>query len=202
MIIGLTGGIASGKSTVARFLGDLGAHVIDADKLGHNAYISGSEAFDLVVAAFGTETVGSEGEIDRKVLGSKVFGDASVLKKLTDIVWPAIKEMASQEIQEVRYHNPRKTIILEAAVLIEAGWQDLVDEVWSTVVDREIAIDRASSRDGTDRSQIEARIDSQLSNEERTSEASKVIDNSGSEEALEGQVEALWAKIKADAGDS
>ncbi len=192
MIIGLTGGIASGKSTVAQQLGQLGAHVIDADKLGHNAYVSGSEAFDLVVSAFGNDTVGSDGEIDRKVLGSKVFGNAESLKKLTDIVWPAIKQMATQEILSVKEQRPERVIVLEAAVLFEAGWEDIVDEVWSTIVDREVAIERASNRDGTDRSQVEARIDAQISNEERKEKADRLIDNSGSEADLQAQVKQIW----------
>ena len=192
MIIGLTGGIASGKSTVAQLLGQLGAHVIDADKLGHNAYVSGSEAFDLVVSVFGGDTVGSDGEIDRKVLGSKVFGNAESLKKLTDIVWPAIKQMAAQEILSVKEQRPEQVIVLEAAVLFEAGWEDIVDEVWSTIVDREVAIERASSRDGTDRSQVQARIDAQISNEERKEKADRLIDNSGTEVDLHAQVKQIW----------
>ena len=192
MIIGLTGGIASGKSTVAQQLEQLGAHVIDADKLGHNAYVSGSEAFDLVVSVFGGDTVGSDGEIDRKVLGSKVFGNAESLKKLTDIVWPAIKQMATQEILSVKEQRPEQVIVLEAAVLFEAGWEDIVDEVWSTIVDREVAIERASNRDGTDRSQVEARIDAQISNEERKEKADRLIDNSGSEADLQAQVKQIW----------
>ena len=192
MIIGLTGGIASGKSTVAQLLGQLGVHVIDADKLGHNAYVSGSEAFDLVVSVFGGDTVGSDGEIDRKVLGTKVFGNAESLKKLTDIVWPAIKQMAAQEILSVKEQRPEQVIVLEAAVLFEAGWEDIVDEVWSTIVDREVAIERASSRDGTDRSQVQARIDAQISNEERKEKADRLIDNSGSEADLQAQVKQIW----------
>ena len=192
MIIGLTGGIASGKSTVAQQLGQLGAHVIDADKLGHNAYVSGSEAFDLVVSVFGGDTVGSDGEIDRKVLGSKVFGNAESLKKLTDIVWPAIKQMATQEILSVKEQRPEQVIVLEAAVLFEAGWEDIVDEIWSTIVDREVAIERASNRDGTDRSQVQARIDAQISNEERKEKADRLIDNSGSEADLQAQVKQIW----------
>ena len=195
MIIGLTGGIASGKSTVTQLLAKLGAHVIDADKLGHNAYVSGSDAFNLVVSAFGSDTVGSDGEIDRKVLGSKVFDTPESLKKLTDIVWPAIKKMATQEIQSVKNQRPEQVIVLEAAVLFEAGWEDIVDEVWSTIVDRELAIERASNRDGTDRSQVEARIDAQISNEERSDKADRLIDNSGSETDLQTQVKQIWKAL-------
>ena len=195
MIIGLTGGIASGKSTAAKLLGELGAHVIDADKLGHNAYVKGSDAFNSVVSVFGQDTVGDDGEIDRKVLGSKVFGSPESLKKLTDIVWPAIKKMAQQEIESVRAQQPKQAIVLEAAVLFEAGWEDIVDEVWSTLVDREVAIERATNRDGSDREQVEARIDAQLTNEERAEKADRLIKNSGSEEDLAERVKALWKEV-------
>ena len=195
MIIGLTGGIASGKSTAANLLGELGAHVIDADKLGHNAYVKGSDAFNSVVSVFGQDTVGDDGEIDRKVLGSKVFGSPESLKKLTDIVWPAIKKMAQQEIESVRAQQPKQVIVLEAAVLFEAGWEDIVDEVWSTLVDREVAIERATNRDGSDREQVEARIDAQLTNEERAKKADRLIKNSSSEEDLAERVKALWKEV-------
>ncbi len=195
MIIGLTGGIASGKSTAAKCLGDWGAHVIDADKLGHRAYLKGSPAFHAVVAQFGVEIVGDDGEIDRRALGAKVFGDAARLQQLTDIVWPAIREMAAQEIQRVRAQEPQRVVVLEAAVLLEAGWQDLVDEVWATVVDRGVAVARACARDGVEPAAVEARIDAQLSNAERAAAAQQVIDNSGAPAALTAQLEQLWAQL-------
>ncbi len=199
MVIGLTGGIASGKSTAARRFGEWGAHVIDADKLGHRAYLKDSAAYHAVVAAFGDDVVGEDGEIDRRVLGGKVFGNPEKLQQLTDIVWPAIRDMAATEIAGVRAAEPGRVIVLEAAVLIEAGWQDLVDEIWVTVVDREVAIERATARDGSDRTAVEARIDAQLTNEARISAADRVIDNSGSAAALEEQLADLWQQIGASA---
>ena len=197
MVIGLTGGIASGKSTAAQRFGEWGAHVIDADKLGHRAYLKDSAAYHAVVATFGEDVVAEDGEIDRRVLGGKVFGSPEKLKQLTDIVWPAIRDMAATEIAGVRAAEPERVIVLEAAVLIEAGWQDLVDEIWVTVVDREVAIERATARDGSDRAAVEARIDAQLTNEARVSTADRVIDNSGSAEALENQLANLWQQIGA-----
>ena len=105
--------------------------------------------------------------------------------------------MAAAEIDAVRADDPNQTIVLEAAVLLEAGWQDLVDEIWVTVVDREVAISRATSRDGSDRAAVEARIDAQLSNDERIAAADRVIDNSGSAEALEAQLSDLWSTLGA-----
>ncbi len=195
MIIGLTGGIASGKSTVAKTLGSFGAYVIDADKLGHSAYVKGTKAFDQVVAAFGESVVGDDGEVDRRALGSKVFGNEAGLKQLTDIVWPAIRAMAQKEIDDALSADPSRPVVLEAAVLIEADWLDLVDQVWVTVVDPAVAIARACARDNLDPAAVQARLDAQLSNEQRRSHANQVIDNSADEHQLLQQVEALWASI-------
>ena len=128
-VICLTGGIASGKSSAAKFLGEKGALLIDADKLGHRVYDPGTEGFTKVVAQFGEDIVSAEGEIDRKVLGGKVFGDPDGLKKLTDIVWPEIRKLAEAEIAESKATNPERVVVLEAAVLFEAGWQDIGDQV-------------------------------------------------------------------------
>lgn len=195
MIIGLTGGIASGKSTAAKRLGEWGAHVIDADKLGHRAYLPDTAAFHAVVATFGDDTIGEDGEIDRRVLGGKVFGNPDKLKQLTDIVWPAIRELAAKEIAAVRSNEPNRVIVLEAAVLLEAGWQDLVDQIWATVVDREVAMTRAAARDGVDPEAVAARIDAQISNDERRAAAQQVIDNSGNEAELEAQLKRLWSEL-------
>ena len=196
LIIGLTGGIASGKSTVAKALQNCGALVIDADKLGHRAYIKGSEAFHQVVAQFGEDVVGPDGEVDRRALGAKVFGEGGSLKQLTDIVWPAIQDMAAKEINESLTANPDTVVILEAAVLIEAGWQSLVDEIWVTTVDPEVAIERASARDGVDAASVQARIDAQISNAERSAEARVVIDNSKDEAHLLKQLAERWHDLQ------
>jgi len=195
LIIGLTGGIASGKSTAAKILGTWGAYVIDADKLGHRAYLKDTPAFHQVVATFGEDTIGEDGEIDRRALGGKVFGKPEKLKQLTDIVWPSIRALAAIEIRDAQASEPERTIVLEAAVLIEANWQDLVDEIWVTVVEREVAIERASVRDDTDAAAVEVRIDSQLSNPERTASAQQVIDNSSTPEHLEARLQNLWSQI-------
>ncbi len=194
-VIGLTGGIASGKSTAAKHLTQLGAHVIDADKLGHRAYEPGTAAHAAVGAAFGAEVVGADGRIDRKVLGAKVFGKPDALKRLTDIVWPEIRRLAEAEIADVRRREPSRVIVLEAAVLFEARWEDAVDEIWVVVVARETAIARAMGRDGADRAAIERRIDSQLGNDERRARADVVIDNSGDEAALVRQLDEQWARL-------
>ena len=196
-IIALTGGIASGKSTAARYLKELGAHVIDADLLGHRAYEPGSPAHAQVVAAFGQDVLAEDGSIARKVLGGKVFGKPDQLKKLTDIVWPAIRTLAEEEIARVRRENKVHVVLLEAAVLFEAGWEIVGDEVWVNIVDREVAIERTMLRDKLPREAIEARLNSQLTNAERTARADHVIDNNGTQEAMLAQLREHWQRINA-----
>ena len=198
IVIGLTGGIAAGKSTVARLLADRGAVVVDADKLGHRVYARGQPAFAKVVAAFGQDVVGEDGEIDRKALGAKVFGDAGELRRLTDIVWPAILELAQAELAAAR--AAKATVaVLEAAVLIEANWQRAVDEVWAVAIPPALAVARASARDGVDAAAAQARIDAQLANAERAAHAQVVIDNAGSADSLRAQVDAQWQRLEAAA---
>ena len=195
VIIGLTGGIASGKSTAARHLGSLGAHVIDADRLGHRAYEPGTGAHQAVIEAFGEEVRGADGHIDRKRLGAKVFGDAAALGRLTDIVWPEIRRLAQAEIAGAQAARPDGVVVLEAAVLLEAGWQDAVDETWVVSVDRATALNRAMQRDGANAAVVEARIDAQLANAEREAQADVVFDNSGAEAQLIAQLDAAWHRV-------
>ena len=194
-IIGLTGGMASGKSTVARRLKELGAHVVDADQLGHRAYAPGTRGFSKVVAAFGEEVLTADGSVDRQRLGGKVFSDSTELKKLTDIVWPEIRRLANAEITAQRAANPDGLIVLEAAVLVEAGWGRGLDEIWVVVVDPECAIERAVARGGLNAGEARVRLRTQISNAERRRHADLVIDNSGSFDRLRAQVDAEWRRI-------
>ena len=194
-IICLTGGMASGKSTAARFLKEQGAHVIDADVLGHRTYEPGSPAHAEVVATFGPDVRAPDGRIDRKALGAKVFRKPEALRKLTHIVWPAIRRLAETEIAKVRAAGTPKVIVLEAAVLFEAGWQDLGDEIWVVIVERPVAIARAMHRDNMPRATAEARLDAQLSNAERTARADVVIDNNGTPEAMLKALRGHWQRV-------
>ncbi len=195
IVIGLTGGIASGKSTVARLLGERGARVLDADLLGHRAYEPGTEAHAAVAAAFGADVVDAEGRIDRRALGAKVFGRPDELDRLTGIVWPEIRRLARAEIERISAADPAAVIVLEAAVLLEAGWEDLVDEVWVVGVEPEVAVSRAVARGGLDADAVRARIAAQLGNAERKARADRVLDNGGDEAALAREVDAAWAAV-------
>lgn len=188
----LTGGLASGKSTASHYLSKKGAYIIDADKLGHRVYDPGTQAYRKVIDTFGEDIVMDDSHIDRKKLGAIVFGNPAELTRLTDIVWPEIRRLAELEISGYQALDPEGVVVLEAAVLFEAGWDDVGDAVWVVIVDREVAIERAMTRDGANREAVEQRLDSQLSNEARATRATVVIDNNRDQAAMMRQLEAAW----------
>jgi dephospho-CoA kinase len=194
-IIGLTGGIASGKSTASERLKELGGLVVDADRLGHRVYDPGTPGFEKIVNAFGHDLVAEDGSIDRRILGGKVFGAPDEMKRLTDIAWPEIRRMAGEEFAKLREQDPDAVIVFEAAVLLEAEWQDLVDEVWVVTTKVETAIDRLKSRNGLAREAALARIDSQMTNKQRLEFADVKIDNSEDEDKLRSRIEYHWKRL-------
>ena len=189
--IGLTGGIGSGKSTVAGVLNDLGAKLVDADRVGWEVYRTGTGGYRSVVDEFGEEVVGPDGEIDRKRLGSIVFGDPARMEALTGIVWPLIAGAVADRIGE---EAARGTLILvvEAAVLFEAGWENLFDEIWVVTAREETAVERLISRDGVTAESVLARVAAQIPDEERVRRADAVIDNGGDLTGLRRSVESVW----------
>lgn len=195
IIIGLTGGIASGKSVVSRMLAERGAHVVDADKVGHEAYAPGSSCYDAVIDAFGREIVAADGTIDRRALGAKVFGNPDERRRLEGIVWPWMRETMEHRFAEMRAEGV-PVVVLEAAVLIEADWVPLVDQVWVVTVRPATARDRIVERNGLTPEQADQRIAAQLTNDERTARAHVVIENDGTLEELEQRVEGAWAKVR------
>ena len=191
-IICLTGGIASGKSSAAKLLESLGAKIIDADKLGHRSYQKGTLTYDKLVKAFGNKIIKANGEIDRKILGAIVFKEKKLLRKLTDIVWPSIKLMAEREIEALKKTNKETTVVFEAAVLIEAGWETIGTETWVIEANPEVAIKRVMLRNKISQSEAQARINSQLTNRERAAKADKIITNNDSTEEFFRKVTQCW----------
>ncbi len=193
VVIGLTGGIASGKSTVAARLRDHhNLRVIDCDLLGHRAYAKGSECFGRVVEAFGADVVAEDGSINRKVLGGKVFGKPDQLKRLTDIVWAEIDRLLALELAAVT----EGVVFVEAAVLFEAGWNSRCREVWTVAVSEDVAIQRLFARNNLDEAAARARIAAQLSNVERAQRAQVAIENRGSVEELHALVDERVGELK------
>ncbi|MGH7863663.1 MAG: dephospho-CoA kinase [Candidatus Binataceae bacterium] len=190
--IGLTGGIGSGKSAVAKILAEFGAPAFDADKIAHSTYAPGGAAYDAVVAAFGDKILAEDRTVDRMKLGQIVFADSSQLEKLTSIVWPATFARMKQLVAEARSGGERKPIVIEAAVLIEAKWQALFDEIWLVTTSREHVIARIERDRGLKRAQTEARIRAQLSDHERRKHVSIEIANDGTIDELRTKIAALW----------
>jgi dephospho-CoA kinase len=197
IVIGITGGIGSGKSAVADMLAARGAAVIDADRVGHETYRRGTESYLRVVSAFGPEFVGGDGEIDRAKLGRLVFEQPEARRRLQSIVWPAMRRIMKDRLDELR-SGGAPVAALEAAVLIEADWLPLVDEVW-LVSASEAAVRQRLVAKGLTAEDAEARIKAQLSDDERRRHADVVIDNSGTLEELEREVDRLWSDVEARA---
>jgi len=194
LTIGLTGGIGSGKSTVTQIIGEFGAPILDADKVAHTTYAPGGPAYDAVIAAFGADIVAADRTIDRKKLGAIVFGKPEQLNKLTSIVWPATFESIRRNVADLRASGAKLPIVVEAAILIEANWQPLFDEIWLVRAPREQVVDRIESQRGLKPSETEARIRAQLSDEERGKQATLIIENNGSIEELHELLKEVWAE--------
>ena len=194
LVIGLTGGIGSGKSTVSHILARLGARMVDADIVGHQVYEPGGPAYDDIINTFGREVVGPEGKIDRKRLAGIVFSKADSLEKLNDITHPRIRDAIAVILKEWRGEGT-KIAVVEAAVLFEAKWTTLVDEIWATLSDESVVLDRLFKAKGMSHEQSRARLRSQIPPEEKARRSNVVIRNNGGLEELEKQVEDLWRSV-------
>ncbi|OAD58542.1 Bifunctional coenzyme A synthase [Eufriesea mexicana] len=188
-IIGLTGGIASGKSSVADKLQKLGAAVVNCDKIAHDLYLPGKKCFDAILKNFGSTILKSDGFIDRKALGNIVFNDQ--LNKLNNLVWPTILEEAKKQINDFN-RKGFDIIVMEAAVLIQAKWQHECHEIWTCIIPQEEAIKRVIDRNGITEIDAKLRIQAQPSNTEQINEANVVICSSWSHDITEEQVQRAW----------
>lgn len=193
-IIGLTGGIGSGKTSVASKLRALGAPVFDADEAAKNAVLPGTDGFHQVVETFGSQIVDEEGKLDRAALAEIVFNDKMSLKRLEAIIHGFVWQEAHQFLNECQQAGERAAI-LDIPLLIECGWHSKVDEVWLVALPVEKQIMRTMERSGMTAEAVQARIAAQMSLEEKKKYATLIIDNSGSWEETEKQVIAAWEKV-------
>jgi dephospho-CoA kinase len=193
-VIGLTGGMGSGKSTISQVLAELGAVIIDADKIGHEVYQPNTPTWKELVDTFGRQIVAPDGAIDRKKLGAIVFSSPEQLKLLNGIVLPPMLEITIKRIEGYRRQGI-KVVVLDAPLLFEANWTPLVEEVWVVVANDQNVIRRAVVRTGLPKEQILARIHSQMSNEERMKRAKVVIHNDGTVEELRAKVIKLHEQL-------
>ena len=194
-VIGLTGGIGTGKTSVSNILSSLGASMINADKIGHKIYEPNSEGWMEVVNTFGKEILNENLEINRKKLGSIVFKDKKYLDQLNSITHPRIYSEIESELQTLSNKSVDVSVV-EAALLIEAKWTSLADQVWITVSKENTIYKRLEKRDGLNIEAIKARISSQMPSKEKLKFADVIIKNDSSIKDLEKEVQYYWKKIK------
>jgi len=194
-IIGLTGGILSGKSTVAQMLVEKGAGHIDADKMGHEAYEPHTKTWQKVIDAFGTGILKDNEEIDRQKLGDIVFNDTECLARLNRIVHPQLGRLVVEELEKLRSKGV-DVVVIEAILLIEARWTNIVDEVWVTVAPEETVLKRLQNRSGLSEEQARARIRAQLSSEERAKYGEVIINTDCDLSEVRATVDELWQKLQ------
>ena len=198
VVIGLTGGIASGKSTVSGELSRQGVPIFDADQNARDAVAKGSKGLAMVVEAFGNEYLTVEGELNRPKVSELVFRDKQALKTLEGILHKIVWENAEGFLQAQREQGA-KLAVLDVPLLIETGWHKQVDKVWLVAVSRKQQIERAMLRSGMTEAEVVARINSQMSLEEKRKYADVVLDNSGSLEQTLAQVQGELKKLLGDA---
>ncbi len=192
-VIGLTGGIASGKSTVAQLFAELGAAVIDADQLAREAVEPGSTALAAIVQQFGPTILRPDDTLDRSALGAIIFADPSARRRLEQITHPAIRALALARLAALRAAGTA-VVIYMAPLLIEAGATDRVDEIWVVHIDPATQLQRLTARDILSREDAQSRVASQMPLEEKRRHGRIVIDNSGPLAETKRQVTAIWRR--------
>jgi len=189
MIIGLTGGIGSGKSTVSRYLSELGCIIVDADRISHNITGQGAPILKDIQQMFGEDLVDAEGNLQRKKLGELVFSDKEKLKKLNELITGKILEEALTEIERVKETYPYNHLVFDVPLLFESGWSKYCDICWTVSCSEEIRIKRVAERDGLSEESVRSRMKSQFSDSQREKLADVVIFNNGGLEELYRAIE-------------
>ena len=194
-VLGLTGGIASGKSTVSRLLAEAGARIIDADVLARQVVTPGRPAFQAVVDHFGSGILKSDGTIDRDRLAAEVFADPGQKAALERIVHPAVAEEMAARLAEIEATAPESVVVLDVPLLFEAGMDAGLDLVVVVDAPEAVQLERLIQRSGLSRSEALARIGAQMPMAEKRRRADVVIDNSGALASTRSQVAALWRRL-------
>lgn len=194
MIIGLTGTIGSGKSTVSARLAKLGALVLDADTISREAVKKGADRLNKIAEVFGKEVIDANGELDRKALAGIVFSDESKRLILNGIIHPQVLKALKERTHGEKALNPDRMIVWDVPLLIEVGWVEYVDSVWLVTAPEQTRINRIMARDGCTIKQAQSRICAQMSEEEKARFSNEIIDNGGSLEQLYQRVDALYSE--------
>jgi dephospho-CoA kinase len=195
VIVGLTGGIASGKTTVAEMIDDLGTPVIDADRIAREVVEPGQPAWRDIKEAFGEEVITHDGNLDRPALGEVVFNDPHARKQLDTITHPRIAQLMMERANELREEGHR-WVVYDAALIVENGIHEWLDALIVVAADEDVQLERIIKRDGLSQSEAQKRIDSQMPLEEKIAVADYVVDNNGALEDTRGQVEQIFHQIE------
>ena len=196
ILIGLTGGIASGKSTVIQYIRYQGYPVIDADKLGHKVLEPGNPGYSKVVEKFGAGILNKDKSVNRLILGGIVFSDPSKLQALNEISHPLIAEMVMKEFESIVSDDSKGIVFLEAALLIEANWYNMCHHIWVVTLEMVEERRRLQKRDDLSESEARSRLESQLTAKERLAFADVVLDNNGSREDLLSQTQSALERLQ------
>lgn len=196
ILVGLTGGIGSGKSTVAELLAERGARVIDADRVAHEVYAHGTLGFERILERFGDAVVGSDGEIDRAALGALVFRDKGALADLNAIVHPLVRAEVAARVADAIADDPDAVVVIEAALMTETGWNGGAGRLWAVIAHPEVVKHRLVTMRGMDPAEVQRRMTAQADNATRRRAASRVIENNGSLLDLEAEVQAAWSELE------
>jgi dephospho-CoA kinase len=197
--VGLTGGIASGKSLVARIFRELGAHVIDADRIVHDLLESDLDVYKEIVDYFGKDIIGADKSIDRRKVGDIVFNDPERRLWLNNCLHPRVFSIYNEQVRLLCDRQPECIVVFDAALLIETGYHRGMDRVIVVYADREQQVGRLIARDNLSREQALARITSQMPLSEKRGHADFVIDNTGARESTEQQARTVFLRLKEEA---
>ena len=194
--IGLTGSIATGKSTVTNMLKELGAFVIDCDKTARDVVAPGTQGLAKIEAAFGKDAVAADGSMDRVYIGDLVFRNPEMKKRLENILFPLIFEALDEELLRLEREGATPVVFLDMPLLYEVKYDSYVDEVWLVYVPFEVQLSRLMKRNSYTKEEALLRIHSQISVDKKKSLAQQVIDNSGTLEDTKEQVRSLWERLQ------
>jgi len=193
-IIGLTGGIGCGKSEAAKYLASLGAMHLDADRVSRELTAENGEALPEIRRVFGDGVFAEDGSFDRKAMAQIIFNDPAARRRLEGIIHPLVQRNMLRQMDEAAQQGI-PVVILDVPLLFETGMDTLCDECWTLYVDRETQIERIMDRDGVSREHAEARIDSQMSTEERNARAARAIDTDRSIERTRSELGSLYNAV-------
>lgn len=192
---GLTGGIASGKSTVADLFVELGAHLVDSDKLARLAVAKGSKVLEEIAGAFGPEVLDAGGGLDRAVMRRIIMGDPQARQRLNELVHPRVRALIDRRIGELQKKDPRGVALIDVPLLYEVGWQDFFDTVVLVYAGPGQQVRRLMQRDGIDQEEAKQALRSQMPIEEKRKKAQFTIDNTRTLDKTRKQVRAVWSAL-------